>query len=185
MLCVGLPVSVASAEDDALWRLVGVAVHLTNGSTQRGYVQYSREYPEPAAAESMPAAILRWTNIVLTLDTALVAVRYPDTLTIVTTAEEVAIPRDSVASIALAPGPLDGRKGYEIPPVTKYQADLLQTKPCAMCWGTMDSGQPAAWLSYDSLVGIEVLRMLCRPPLIDYVAPEPGSNLIRLIFYFD
>jgi len=177
-------VSAASAED-ALWRLVGVAVHLTNSRTQSGYVRYWHGYPEPAAVESLPAAILRWNNIVLKLDTALVAVRYPDTLTIVTTTEEVVIPRDSVASIALAPGPLDGRKGNVTPMVSDYQAGLLQTKPYAMCWGTMESGAPAAWLSYDSLVGIEELRTLSRPPLTGYLVPQPGSNLMRLVFYFD
>ena len=69
--------------------------------------------------------------------------------------------------------------------VSYYQAGLLQTKPYATCRGTLDYGAPVEWLSYDSLVGIDELKMLCRPPLIDYVAPEPGSNLIRLIYYYD
>ncbi|GEM_PF-4413143 len=185
LLCVGLTVSATPAENHALWRLVGVTVHLTNGSVLRGYVRYWHDYPEPTAADSLPATLLRWNNTALKLDTALIAVRYPDTLTIVTTAREVVIPGDSLASVSLAPGLLDGRQGDITPMVSYYQAGLLQTKPHAMCWGTTDSGAPAAWLSYDSLVGTEELTMLCRPPLIGYVAPEPGSNLIRLIFYYD
>jgi hypothetical protein len=56
----------------------------------------------------------------------------------------------------------------------------LQSKPNAMCWGTLDNGSSVAWLSYDSLVGTTDLQARCRPELIGHVRDVPGSNLIRM-----
>jgi hypothetical protein len=177
-------VSAASASDLGYWKLGGVVVSLKNGVALRGHFRWL-EYHEPRMAESLPATLRRLHRITLGLDTALVGVQYPDTCTVVTTAAPISIWLDSIASVAAAPSPLDGREGYNTPPVMAYQAELLQTKPYAMCSGVTDSGSKIWWLSYYSWIRLADLKPLCSEPLVGVVRPGSGGELIRLVFYSD
>jgi len=184
LLLAGLLVSFASADDIGYWRLGGIVVNLANGVVLPDYFRW-HDYHRPAVPESLLSMLRRTHANGLKLDTALFAVRYPDTSVIVTTAQPVQIPLDGVGSITAAAGPLDGRGSYNTPPVTRHQADLLQTKPYAMLWGTLESGASVSWLSYDTLVGLDELRTLDRLSLAGYLEVVPGTNLIRLTFYHD
>jgi len=176
-------VSAASASDLGYWKLSGVVVNLKNGVVLHGHFRWL-EYHEPRIAESLPATLRRLHRITMELDTALVGVRYPDTLTVVATAAPISIWLDSIASVAAAPGPLDGREGYNTPPVTAYQAELLQTKPYAMYSGATVSDSKVCWLSYYSWIGLADLKPLCSEPLLGVVRPA-APELIRLVFYGD
>lgn len=171
----------ASAEDIGYWRLGGVVVSLTNGTAMRGYFRW-HVYHEPAVAESLPAVLRRQRRTSLELDTALVGVRYPDSMTVVTRAVPVIIPLESVASVAAVPGPLDGRQGHNTPLVSTYQAGLLQTKPFAVCSGVREDYTAVFWLSYSSQVGLADLKPLCSFPLIEFIHATSGSDLIQLEF---
>ena len=184
VLLIGLAVTGATSDDLAYWRLCGIAVQRTNGDTLRGYFRW-HVFHEPYKAESLLATLRRIRQDPLELDTALVAVRYPDTTVTVATAEPVAVHLDSVSSIRAAPGPMDGRTGYNTPLVTRHQAELLQTKPNAMCSGMTEGNTEVWWLSYYPWIGIEELKPLCRDAVIGHLRSDSGSNLIRLEFYGD